>query len=67
MIYFKQMAIQRIASIYNDLWSAIRGPVQCIVTAVRSLHYNTLNRTIFILYLNYSTLVKKMLHGIDFL
>ena len=37
------MALQRIVYIYKDSWSGILGLVQCIVTAVRSLHYNELD------------------------
>ena len=38
MIYLKQMAIQRIVSIFKDLWSLIKGLVHFLVTAVRSLY-----------------------------
>ena len=42
------MEILRIDSIYKDSWSGIQGLVQCIVTAVISLHYNKLDKNTFI-------------------
>ena len=37
-----------VVSIYYDSWSGIQGFVQCIVTVVSSLHYNKLDKIIFI-------------------
>ena len=43
MIYLKKMAIRRIIGIYKNIWSGIQGLVQCVVTAVRLLHWNKLD------------------------
>ena len=44
MIYLKQIAMQMwFAYTYKDSWSGIQGLVQCILTAVITLHYNKLD------------------------
>ena len=48
MIYYKNMATQRIVNIYKDLLSGFQGLVHCIVPAVILFYYNKLDETIFI-------------------